>query len=481
MGLMITAVLLLLLLQTLQIAAQMMPNTFADLAEDSSPSVVNITTSTVVAGRADAMPRGIVPEGSPFEDFFKEFQDRRRDGRPGARRSSALGSGFVVSSDGFIVTNNHVIDGADEIEIEFFTGEVLPATVIGTDKNTDIAVLKVESDVSLPFVSFGDSDTARVGDWVVAIGNPLGQGFSVSAGIVSARNRELAGPYDDYIQTDAAINRGNSGGPLFNLDGQVVGVNTAILSPNGGSIGIGFSMASNVVSRVVTQLTEFGEIRRGWLGVRIQDVDGDIAESIAGLDRVAGALVSGVPDGPSKDAGIIQNDVILVFDGHEVEDVRDLIQTVGNTPVGKAVDVIVLRDGERLTLSVTLGLRDDENLARAVLPPELDEAPQAPEAPKELELFGITLSNLTENMRKGLGLMLDANGLLVMDVDETSDAFEKGLRAGDLVTEAGQKKITNVAEFQEQVATTIEGGRKTMLLLVRRENEPRFLALSIQD
>ena len=477
-GFMMTAVLLLLLLQTLKITAQMMPNTFADLAEDSSPSVVNITTSTVVAGRTDAMPRGIVPEGSPFEDFFKEFQDRRRDGRPGARRSSALGSGFVVSADGFIVTNNHVIDGADEIEIEFFTGEILPATVIGTDKNTDIAVLKVESDVSLPFVSFGDSDTARVGDWVVAIGNPLGQGFSVSAGIVSARNRELAGPYDDYIQTDAAINRGNSGGPLFNLDGRVVGVNTAILSPNGGSIGIGFSMASNVVSRVVTQLTEFGEIRRGWLGVRIQDVDEDIAESIAGLDRVAGALVSGVPDGPSKDAGIIQNDVILVFDGHEVEDVRDLIQTVGNTPVGKAVDVIVLRGGERLTLSVTLGLRDDENLARAVLPPELDETP---EAPKELALFGITLSNLTDNMRKGLGLKLDASGLLVMDVDETSDAFEKGLRAGDLVTEAGQKKVNTVTEFQEQVATTIEGGRKTMMLLVRRGNDPLFLALSMKD
>ena len=360
----LTAATVLLMLQAIQVSAQMMPNTFADLAEDISPSVVNITTTTVIAGRADQVPRGIVPKGSPFEEFFKEFEDRRRGGgNGGASRSSALGSGFVISADGFIVTNNHVIDGADEIEIEFFSGETLAAKVIGTDKNTDIAVLKVESAVPLPFVSFGDSDTARVGDWVVAMGNPLGQGFSVSAGIVSARNRALAGIYDDYIQTDAAINRGNSGGPLFNLGGEVVGVNTAILSPNGGSIGIGFSMASNVVSRVVDQLTEFGEIRRGWLGVRIQDVDEDIAESIEGLDRAAGAVVTGVPDGPANDAGMLQGDVIVIFDGHEVEDVRDLVQTVGNTEVGKAVDVVVVRDGEQVTLSVTLGLRDDEKLA----------------------------------------------------------------------------------------------------------------------
>jgi len=248
----LTVATILLLLQAIQASAQMMPNTFADLAEDISPSVVNITTTTVIAGRADQVPRGIVPKGSPFEPFFKDFEDRRRGGgNGGPRRSSALGSGFVISADGFIVTNNHVIDGADEIEIEFFSGETLAAKVIGTDKNTDIAVLKVEPDTPLPFVNFGDSDTARVGDWVVAMGNPLGQGFSVSAGIVSARNRALTGIYDDYIQTDAAINRGNSGWPLFNLGGKVVGVNTAILSPNGGSIGIGFSMASNVVSRVV--------------------------------------------------------------------------------------------------------------------------------------------------------------------------------------------------------------------------------------
>jgi serine protease Do len=381
----------------------------------------------------------------------------------------------VISADGFIVTNNHVIEGADEIEVEFFSGERLAAKVIGTDKNTDIAVLKVDSDAPLPFVSFGDSDTARVGDWVVAMGNPLGQGFSVSAGIVSARNRALSGIYDDYIQTDAAINRGNSGGPLFNLDGKVVGVNTAILSPNGGSIGIGFSMASNVVSRVVDQLTEYGEIRRGWLGVRIQDVDEDIAESMDGLDRAAGAVVTGVPEGPAKDAGILQGDVIVIFDGREVEDVRDLVQTVGNTEVGKAVDVVVVRDGEQVTLSVTLGLRDDEQLARA------DEPPVNEDAPKDYEGLGITLSNLTEEIREGLDLAVGLKGVVVVDVVETSEAFEKGLKSGDVIVEAGQEKITSLAEFDAQVSVTIERGRKTMLLLVRRGDDPRFLALSVQQ
>ena len=252
------------------------PESFADLAEQISPSVVNITTSSVVATPLDG--------GSDMQDFFDQFMNRNGGGNqspdPSPRRSEALGSGFVISEDGFIVTNNHVIEGADDIEIEFFSGKRLKAKLVGTDLKTDIAVLKVESDVPLPFVAFGDSDTMRVGEWVVAMGNPLGQGFSVSAGIVSARKRALSGTYDDFIQTDAAINKGNSGGPLFNMDGQVVGVNTAILSPNGGSIGIGFSMASNVVAKVVTQLRDFGETRRGWLGVRIQDVTDDVAEAI---------------------------------------------------------------------------------------------------------------------------------------------------------------------------------------------------------
>ncbi|HMO72494.1 MAG TPA: trypsin-like peptidase domain-containing protein, partial [Paracoccaceae bacterium] len=255
------------------------PESFADLAAKISPSVVNITTSTTVAARSGGGAPG-VPEGSPFEDFFRDFLDRQGRGDQAPRRSEALGSGFVISEDGYIVTNNHVIEKADDIEIEFFSGQRMKAKLVGTDPKTDIALLKVESDTPLAFVSFGNSDLARVGDWVIAMGNPLGQGFSVSAGIISARNRALSGTYDDYIQTDAAINRGNSGGPLFNMDGQVIGVNTAILSPTGGSIGIGFSMASNVVTKVVDQLRQFGETRRGWLGVRIQDVTPEIAEAM---------------------------------------------------------------------------------------------------------------------------------------------------------------------------------------------------------
>ena len=313
----------LMLASALAAAAQNRPVTFADLAEQVSPAVVNITTTTTVAGNTGSGP--ILPEGSPFEDFFRDFMDR--NGEPGdrpsrPRRSQALGSGFVISEDGFIVTNNHVIQGADEILIEFFEGGELEATVVGTDKNTDLALLKVESDTPLAFVPWGDSEASRVGDWVMAMGNPLGQGFSISAGIISARDRALSGSFDDFIQTDAAINRGNSGGPLFNMDGQVIGVNTAILSPNGGSIGIGFAMSSEVATNVIDQLQEFGETRRGWLGVRIQDVTPDVAEAI-GLEEARGALVTDVPEGPSKEAGILAGDVILTFDGTDVQDTRN--------------------------------------------------------------------------------------------------------------------------------------------------------------
>ena len=453
--------------------AQAKPESLAPLVDEISASVVNITTSTTVAGRTG--PQGIVPEGSPFEDFFREFQDRNNEGnRP--RRSSALGSGFVISEDGFVVTNNHVIEGADEILIEFFDGKELKAEVVGTDPNTDIALLKVEHDAPLPFVNFGDSDTARVGDWVIAMGNPLGQGFSVSVGIVSARNRALTGSYDDFIQTDAAINRGNSGGPLFNMSGDVVGVNTAILSPNGGSIGIGFSMASNVVTQVVDQLKEFGETRRGWLGVRIQDVAPDIAEAI-GLEEARGALVSSVPDGPAKDGGMQDGDVILTFDGVDVEDTRSLVRQVGNSPVGKTVRVVVFRNGETVTLRITLGRREEaENAIPAAVTPE-----DVPGEAQELETLGLTLMPLTDELREELGTGADVQGLAVTQVDEASEAFEKGLRAGDVITEAGQQSVATIAEFEAQLDAVAEAGRKSLLLLVRRAGSPRFVALAIAE
>ena len=455
------------------LAAQARPESLAPLAEKISPSVVNITTSTVVEGRTG--PQGIVPEGSPFEDFFREFQDRNGQDGQRPRRSSALGSGFVISEDGYVVTNNHVIEGADEILIEFFNGEELEAKVIGTDPNTDIALLKVESDGPLPFVSFGNSDTARVGDWVMAMGNPLGQGFSVSAGIVSARNRALSGSYDDYIQTDAAINRGNSGGPLFNMDGNVIGVNTAILSPNGGSIGIGFSMASNVVTRVVDQLKQFGETRRGWLGVRIQDVTDDVAEAM-GLEKAAGALITDVPEGPAKEAGMLAGDVIMTFDGTEVADTRGLVRKVGNTEVGKAVRVVVFRDGATKTLLVTLGRREE---AERAVPAAMD-APDDEKEMTEKVVLGLTLSILTQEMRDELGLSETTEGLVVVNVDETSEAYEKGLRAGDLITEAGQQKRPTLSAMDARISEAREAGRKSLLLLVRRNGEPRFVALSLE-
>ncbi|MEO0772523.1 MAG: Do family serine endopeptidase [Pseudomonadota bacterium] len=451
------------------IAAQARPESFADLAEGVSPAVVNITTSTVVSQSTNQSP--IVPEGSPFEDFFREFQDRNGD-RP--RRSSALGSGFVISEDGYVVTNNHVIEAADEIIIEFFTGEELEATLIGTDPKTDIALLKVDADQPLPFVSFGDSDTARVGDWVIAVGNPLGQGFSVSAGIVSARNRALSGTYDDYIQTDAAINRGNSGGPLFNLEGEVVGVNTAILSPTGGSIGIGFSMASNVVTRVVDQLREFGETRRGWLGVRIQDVTDDVAEAI-GLDEVAGALVTDVPEGPAEDAGMLAGDVILSFDGADVADTRGLVRRVGNTEVGKTVRVVVFREGQTQTLRVTLGRRE---VAEGVIPAAQPGSDDSAE-PEEQVFLGLTLTPVSDELREQLELTDDAAGLVVTDVDTLSEAYEKGMRAGDLITEAGQQSLRTVSDLEERITEATDAGRKSLLLLVRRGGDPRFVALSL--
>ena len=387
----------LVLAQIIATPAKAAPDSFADLAEQVSPAVVNITTSTTIARSTDDGP--VAPDGSPFEDFFKDFLDRQGENpnnRP--RRSQALGSGFVISEDGYIVTNNHVIEGSDEVLIEFFSGLELPAVVVGTDPNTDIAVLKVESDVPLEFVTFGDSDIMRVGDWVVAMGNPLGQGFSVSAGIVSARGRALSGTYDDFIQTDAAINRGNSGGPLFNMDAQVVGVNTAILSPTGGSIGIGFSMASNVVSRVVDQLREFGETRRGWLGVRIQNVSDDVAEAM-GLTDANGAMVTDVPDGPAKDAGILAGDVIMSFDGSDVTDTRELVRIVAEADVGKAVRVVVFRDGETQTLLVTLGRREEADLSLPASAPA-DEEPE----PSHKDLLGLTLGEMSDEFREELGL-----------------------------------------------------------------------------
>ncbi|WP_199259296.1 DegQ family serine endoprotease [Paracoccus binzhouensis] len=457
---------------------QVMPESFADLVEQVSPAVVNITTTSTVATPLARGPQ--LPEGSPFSDLFREFGFPGFPGDEGSpfgrgpmaeQRSNALGSGFVVSAEGLIVTNNHVIEGADEIEVEFFSGKTLPAKVIGKDDKTDIAVLKVESDEPLPFVKFGDSDKARVGDWVLALGNPLGQGFSASTGIVSARNRALSGTYDDFIQTDAAINRGNSGGPLFNMDGEVIGVNTAILSPNGGSIGIGFSMASNVVSKVVEQLEEYGETRRGWLGVKIQPVTQDIADSL-GLADASGAMVTDVPSGPAAEAGMKAGDVITRFDGGEVKDPRDLVRRVADAPVGEAVEVTVQRDGKPVELKVTLGRRE---LAEGTGTGKLDSS-----AETASDLMGMTVVPLTPQIAAELGVSRETRGLVVQSVEPTGAAADKGLAPGDLITEAGQKPVETLADLEAQVKEAREAGRKSILIMVRRAGEPRFVALPVE-
>jgi serine protease Do len=448
------------------------PATFADLVDQVGDAVVNITTSAVVAGRQGG-PGPMVPEGSPLEDFFNEFLDRNnREGQ--ARRSQALGSGFVISEDGYIVTNNHVIEGADEILIEFREGFTLEAAIIGTDPNTDIALLKVEADEALPFVPFGDSSTMRVGDWVMAMGNPLGQGFSVSVGIVSASGRALSGSYDDYIQTDAAINRGNSGGPLFNLAGEVIGVNTAILSPTGGSIGIGFAMSSDVVTNVVAQLREFGETRRGWLGVRIQDVTEELAEGL-GLAAARGALVTDVPDGPARAGGLEVGDVILTFDGEEITDTRGLVRIVGDRAEGQTVAVVVFRDGGSESLNVTLGRRETAEGLGATTPDG------APIPTPSSEVLGMELVPLTDALRQELGAQGVTSGLVIETVDPASDAAAKGLLPGDIITEVAQQPVTDVADFAARVRRASEAGQKSILLLIRRAGNPRFVALSLDE
>ncbi|MEM1419928.1 MAG: DegQ family serine endoprotease [Pseudomonadota bacterium] len=455
----------------LAFAQQERPESFADLAERLLPAVVNISTAQNVEQPSRPLPQ--LPPGSPFEDLFRDFFDRGQRGE-GPRTVQSLGSGFIIDPSGVVVTNNHVIEEADEIEVILQNGDALPAQLIGRDPKTDLAVLKVSSDVDLPFVPFGDSEKSRVGDWVLAIGNPFGFGGSVSAGIISARNRDInSGPYDDFIQTDAAINRGNSGGPLFNLDGEVIGVNTAIISPSGGSIGIGFSVPASLAENVVAQLREFGETRRGWLGVRIQSLDEAIAENL-GLSEPVGALVSVVDDtGPAGAAGIQTGDVILSFDGKDIEEMKDLPRIVAETPVGDTVDVEVFRDEEVLTLPVTVALLDEggegEETSEATEPEAADENP-----------LSMRFEDLTRANRAQYSIDQDIRGVLIAEVDPASAASERGIRAGDVLVEVGQKEVESPADASEQIAIAEEAGKKSVLLMINRQGALRFVAVEFE-
>ena len=450
--------------------ARSAPESFADLAERLSPAVVNISTTQTmdVADRPDfEMPD--IPPGSPFEDFFKDFFDERM--QRGPRKATSLGSGFVIDPEGLVVTNNHVIDDADEITVKFGDGRELPAELLGRDAKTDLALLKVTSDEPLPFVPFGDSDAARVGEWVVAIGNPFGLGGTVTAGIISARNRDInSGPYDDYIQTDASINRGNSGGPLFNMDGEVIGVNTAIYSPSGGSIGIGFSIPSAIVKSIISQLKEFGETRRGWLGVRIQAVTKDIAEAMD-MSEPKGALVAGVDDkGPAKKAGLETGDVIVTFDGKDVPEMRDLPRIVAETEVGRTVKVEVIRDGKQKTYNVKIDRLDEEDQQVAAL--STDENDESDSSSSEA--LGMTLSLVNDLLREQYGLDEDAKGVIVTGVDFETDAGEK-VRPGDIIEEVGNQPVATPEEVIARVDELLgKNSKKPILLLLNRGGERTF-------
>jgi serine protease Do len=470
-------------------AAARGPEGIADVAEQVIDAVVNVSTKQSVDLRSGAMPQ--LPPGSPFEEFFEEFFKNRRgqngqnspgqsNPTPTPRRVNSLGSGFIIDPSGVVVTNSHVISEADEVSVILNDGTTLKAEVIGRDQKTDLALLKVTPTRPLKAVKFGDSDKLRLGEWVIAIGNPFSLGGTVTAGIVSARNRDIqSGPYDNYIQTDASINRGNSGGPLFNLNGEVIGVNTAIISPSGGSIGIGFAVPSKTVVPVVDQLREFKEVRRGWLGVRIQQVSDEIAESLS-VKPARGALVAGVDDkGPAKPAGIEPGDVIVKFDGKDVKEMRDLPKIVADTPVGKDVEVVVIRKGKEEKKSVKLGRLEDEKKVAAVSTDKKDATPDS--KPVVKKALGLDLANLTDDLRKKHNIKDKVKGVVITGVDANSPASEKRLAPGMVIAEVQQQPVSNATELQQRIDKLKKDGKKAVVLLVvSPDGDPSFVALSLQ-
>jgi serine protease Do len=474
------------------------PDNVADLVAPLLDAVVNISTSQTVAASHSVVPPPQLPEGSPFQDFFDEFFGDKGGGSDADRpqRVQSLGSGFVIDPSGIIATNNHVIEDADEITATFTDGSKRVAKVIGHDEKTDIALIKVTADKPLTAVSFGDSKSLRVGDWVMAIGNPFGLGGTVTVGIVSARNRNInSGPYDDFIQTDAAINRGNSGGPLFNEKGEVIGINTAIISPTGGSIGIGFAVPSEVAVNIVDQLRQFGETRRGWLGVRIQDVTDDVAKDL-GMDTPRGALVAGVDDkGPAAAAGILAGDVILSLDGQTVDEHHALPRIVADEPVGKSVDVVVLRDGKQQTIKATLGRLEEAEAASAAADKKSDATPdgdssQPGETPPTTDLpavatgpLGLSLSDLTPQSRDQFGIKPDiVAGAVVTAVAKGSVAEEKRMVPGDVIMEIGNEPIAGPEDVTTQIEKLKKDGRANAQMVVQsKEGHVRWVNLPLSD
>ncbi len=464
-------------------AQQRAPESFAPLARELLPAVVNISTTKNVAprsGRPNAPDMPQLPPGSPFEEFFRDFFNRNRPPGQGEgpqqrqRRAQSLGSGFIIDAqEGIVVTNNHVIDGADEINVILQDKTSIRAELVGTDPRTDIAVLRIKHDKPLSAVAFGDSDQSEVGDWVIAIGNPFGFGGTVTAGIVSARGRDIGqGLYDDFIQTDASINQGNSGGPLFNMRGQVIGINTAIVSPSGVSAGLGFAIPSNMATRVVAQLRDAGRVRRGWIGVNIQGVTDDIAEALRLPAGTRGALVANAQaDGPAAQAGIRSGDVIIRFNGVAVPEMRALPRIVADNNVGSSVPVVIWRDGKEETVTVTLGELPTEQRQAA--------APPAGQGPVELTGLGLRVATITNELRQRFNLKPEQRGVVIVEVIPGTPAAERELRPGDVIVEVQQQRVATPAEVQEQIERLRRQNRNVGLFAVENASGQRFVPLRL--
>ena len=450
--------------------AKSAPDSFANLAEKLSPSVVNISTTTVIEDRSRQMPS--FPPGSPFEDFFKQFD------QPGGkkRKAQSLGSGFIIDDTGYVITNNHVIDNAEKIMVILYDDTSFEATVVGKDPKTDVALLKIDpKKTKLKAVKFGDSNDLRVGDWVMAIGNPFGFGGTVTAGIVSARGRNLSGSYDDYIQTDASINRGNSGGPLFDMKGNVVGINTAIFSQSGGSVGIGFAVSSNLAKQVTDQLKQYGRTKRGWLGVLIQEISQEIADSL-GMKSAKGALVSSATEGgPAEKAGVKTGDVILKFNNIDIENMKELPKVVAGTPVGKSVPLVILRNGKELSLNVVLGeleLAEKENL--------IGQPNNSVGDKKEYDKLGFIAEELNAKNKSKFNLKNIDKGVIITSVKDQSPAQAAGLVPGMVIIRVGQVEVNSLDIIDQSLQNAIKQKRKALLFLVKVENGTRFVAIELK-
>jgi serine protease Do len=447
-------------------AARPAPDSFADLVVRLAPAVVNISST-----QAMETPSG----DQEMDELFREFFDRQRR-EQGPRRATSMGSGFIIDAAGYIVTNNHVVADADVVMVRLQDEREFKAEIVGRDDKTDIALIKIQSSEPLPFVGWGDSNELRIGDWVLAIGNPFGLGGSVTAGILSARHRNInAGPYDDFLQTDASINRGNSGGPMFNMDGEVIGISTAIFSPTGGSVGIGFGIPAAIARTVVDQLRQFGKPRRGWLGVRIQSVSAELAEGLR-LPTSKGALIANVTkDGPAEKGGIQQGDVVMSFDGKTIDEMRKLPLIVAETPVQKSVDVVLWRQGKEMTVRVTVGELDETQTAAV----DSEQASPTPQGAEIQTTLGLSLSEISPELREQYQLGDDASGVVVTEVAPDGPASEKGLQAGDVIVEVDQKSVSSPADVAQKVKEARDNGYRVVTLLIYRNGDFQWVALRI--